>query len=392
MTNQAQTNDDGKPAEETALSAQNVSRSLARSKLDLATLERNVDHYPEAIRTPVRWLQSFWLGHCRGNGSTLRVIGEKLGFDKSDEYYNNVLKGYYFRSPTTTWQESGKAWGEFLEFFEAVKRYALQAERAGKQPFIATPTYRCCEAFIGAARALNAVCKVAGMTGPTGSQKTACLAHYAQLNNHGQVVLIQAPKTARIAVLQHKIADRYHIVQARLNRIADREAAIRANLNETRTLIIDNAQRLYIDGKGSDQPCFDWLLEMQEDTGCTLVLSFTTDFTDVLTAGRAKGYFEQFVGRMGGMGNLLRFPDYTPAADLRVIARHFGLDAGKGAMEYLHRWSREAGRIRIVFHRLQLAQAFAKAEDRTRITLADLQAAAEYAPTAIGSDTEEDEA
>lgn len=391
MSNQAQLPEDSKPAEDTAIETRNTSRQLARNKLDLASLERNVDHYPEAIRTPVRWLQSFWLGHCRGNGATLRVIGEKLGFDKSDEYYNNVLKGYYFRSATTTWQESGKAWGEFLEFFEAVKRYALQAERSGKQPFLATPTYRCVESFIGAARALNAVCKIAGMTGPTGSQKTACLLNYAQLNNHGQVVLIQAPKTARIAVLQHKIADRYHVVQARLHRIADRESAIRANLNETRTLIIDNAQRLYIDGKGSDQPCFDWLLEMQEDTGCTLVLSFTTDFTDVLTAGRAKGYFEQFVGRMGGMGNLLRFPDYTPAADLRVIARHFGLDAGKGAMEYLHKWSREAGRIRIVFHRLQLAQAFAKAEDRTRITLADLEAAAEYAPSAIGTD-EEDEA
>lgn len=382
----------GKPAE-VELSPQSTGNiaTLSRTRMDLAALERKVEHYPEQIRTAVVWLQHYWANECRGNGSALRLIGEKVGFERSDAFFSNLLKGYNFTDKYGKWKEGDKAWGEFLEFFEAVKRYAAQAERAGKQPFIDTPTFRCAESYINGVRALNAVCKIAGLTGPTGSQKSAVLRHYALLNNHGQVVHVEAPANGRLAQLQRKIAEKFHVGRKALFRGSDRESSIRENLNETRTLIIDNAQRLYLPERGSDQPAFNWILEVQEDTGCTVILSFTTDFTDVLVAGRARGYFEQFIGRMGGVNNLLRFPDYTPAADLRVIARHFGLDAGKGAMEHLHRWSREAGRIRIVFHRLQLAQAFAKAEDRTRITLADLQAAAEYAPTAIGTDEEESE-
>lgn len=382
----------GKPAE-VEISPQSTGNiaMLSRTRMDLAALERKVEHYPEQIRTAVVWLQRYWANECRGNGSALRLIGEKVGFDRSDAFYSNLLKGYNFTDKYGRWKAGDKAWGEFLEFFEAVKRYAAQAERAGKQPFIDTPTYRCTEAFIGAARALNAVCKIAGITGPTGSQKSAVLLQYARLNNHGQVVHVEAPASGRLPQLQRKIAEKFHVGRKELHRGADRASAIRENLNETRTLIIDNAQRLYIPSRGSDQEAFNWLLEVQEDTGCTIILCFTTDFTDVLVAGRARGYFEQFIGRMGGVGNLLRFPDYTPAADLRVIARHFGLDAGKGAMEYLQRWSREAGRIRIVFHRLQIAQNLAKAEGRTRITLADLEAADEYAPTAIGTDEEDSE-
>ena len=390
MDTTTQTIADGNTGDEAQIETRNTTRTLSRSRRSLAELERNVQHYPEAIRTPVLWMQGFWRDECSGNDSALRVLGEKLGFAKSDEYFYNLLGGYYFKTATGMWKEGGKAWGEFLEFVEALKRYSLQAARAGKQQFIATPTYACTADFIGARRALNAVCKIGGITGATGAQKTACLRQYAVLNNHGQVVLIQAPATARVGILQRKIADRYHIRGAQLTYLATREAAIRENLNETRTLIIDNAQRLYIDGKGSDQPCFNWLLELQEDTECTLILSFTTDFTDVLTAGRAKGYFEQLVGRMGGMDSLLRLPDYAPAADLRCIARAFGLEAGKSAMEYLHRWSRQAGRIRIVFHRLQLAQNFAKAEGRNRITLADLEAASEYIPAAIGTDSDDE--
>jgi len=382
----------GKP-NETGIAAApptNSVKTISRTRMDLARLERDVTHYPEPIRSAVVWLQHYWADTCRGNGSALRLIGEKLGFDKSDEFYNNLLKGYNFTPKYGNWQDGGKAWSEFMEFIEAIKRYAVHAERAGKMPFICTPTFYCVEAFINTHRSLNAVCKIAGLCGPTGSQKSAVLRHYAMLNNHGQVIHVEAPANGRLAQLQRKIAERFHVGRKALFRGADRESSIRENLNETRTIIVDNSQRLYLDGRGSDQPAFNWLLEVQEDTGCTVILSFTSDFTDVLVAGRARGYFEQFIGRMGGAENLLRFPDYAPAADLRVIARSFGLEAGKGAMDYLHAWSREAGRIRIVFHRLQLAQAFAKAEDRTRITLADLEAAKDYRPTAIGTDDDDE--
>jgi hypothetical protein len=377
-------------APETSLVHADTSRSISRMKRSLADYERGIAHYPEAIRTRVRWLLGYWLDQCSGSQASLRAIACKAGWDKSEEYYYNLLGGYYFKGAATQWKEDGKAWGEFLEIYECVRRYADQAARQGRMAFVETPTFRCISQFIDAGRALNAVCRVRGITGPTGGQKTAALKQYATLNNHGAVIRIEAPACPRVGVLQRKIADRYHIPASRLIYNATREAAIREQVNETRCIIIDNAQRLYVPGKGSDQPCFNWLLELQEDTECSLILSFTTDFTDVLTAGRAKGYFEQFVGRMGGMQDLLRLPDYTPAADLRAIARAFGLTDGKTAMDYLHRWSREDGRIRIVFSRLQRAKEFAKLDGRERITLSDLEEARTWTPPAIGTDSDEE--
>lgn len=371
-------------------------RTLTRSRLDLAKLEANVAHYPEPIRSAVVWIQNYWANSLRGNGEALRVIGEKLGMDKGDSWYSNLLKGYNFQPkyPAAVWKEGGTAWSEFLEFFENLKRYAQQAARTGKQAMVVTPTYRLTEGFINEVRALNAVCKIGGITGPTGSQKTRILRYYAEAYNHGSTTLVQAVANARLSALQRKIAERIRASNSAMERSGERDTLIRSFFNDSRTLIVDNAQRLYVDGAGSKQPAFNWLLEVQEDTDCTVILCFTTDFTDTLTAGRAKGYFEQFVGRMGGMDNILRFPAYTPVADLRVIAKHYGLDAGPTALEkYLQPWSREDGRIRIVFHRLQRAQTFAKADGRERIQLIDLEAAKDYRPSAIGTESdEEDEA
>lgn len=377
-------------APETSLVHAETSRSAGRMKRSLADYERGIAHYPEPIRTRVRWMQGYLLDQSVGTPLSLRSVALKAGWDKSEEYYYNLIGGYYFKSASTQWKEGGKAWSEFLEIYEAIRRYAEQAARQGRLAFVETPTYRCIADFITARRALNAVCKVGGITGPTGGQKTAALKHYAMLNNHGTVIRIEAPACPRVGVLQRKIADRYKIPASRLIYNATREAAIREQVNETRCIIIDNAQRLYIPGKGSDQPCFNWLLELQEDTDCALILSFTTDFTDTISAGRAKGYFEQFVGRMGGLRDILTLPDHAPASDLRAIARAFGLQDGKGAMDFLHRWSREDGRIRIVFSRLQRAKEFAGLEGRERITLADLQEAQDYTPPAIGTDTEEE--
>lgn len=367
-------------------------RTLTRSRLDLAKLEANVAHYPEPIRSAVVWMQNYWANTLHGNGEALRVIGEKLGKDEGDSWYSNLLKGYNFqpKNPAGVWKKDGRAWSEFLEFFENLKRYAQQAARTGKQAMVLTPTYRLTEGFINEVRALNAVCKFGGITGPTGSQKTRILRYYAEAYNHGSTTLVQAVANARLSAQQRKIAERIRATNTALARSGQRDTLIRSWFNDSRTLIIDNAQFLYVDGAGSKQPAFNWLIELQEDTGCTIILCFTTDFVDTLTAGRAKGYFEQFIGRMGGMDNILRFPSYTPVADLRVIAKHYGLDAGTTALEkYLQPWSREDGRIRIVFHRLQRAQTFAKADGRERIQIADLEAAKDYRPSAIGTDEED---
>ena len=54
----------------------------------------------------------------------------------------------------------------------------------------------------------------------------------------------------------------------------------------------------------------------------------------------------------------------------------------------LYKWSRQPGRIRIVFDKIQKAQEFARLDKRDRITLDDLAEADTYTPPAVGSDSE----
>lgn len=361
------------------------------SRKSLAEMERAIDHYPDPIRQEARWLQGFFFDHCQANAVSLRRVACKINHDKSVEYWTNILSGYNFRGENSpgAWKKDGRAWTEFLEMIDGLRRYAQQAARANRLPFVQTPTYRCIENFITAKRALAAVCKIGGIIAPTGGQTSESFKFYRDLNNHGQVTHLEAPANGLLTTLQIKILEQYHVTGVKLTMRATREQAIRDNINETRCIIIDNAQVLFHAGKGGDQPCFNWIRELYDDRRPTIILKFTEEFLGDLTRGAAKGYFEQFIGRMGGLNSLLRLPEYAPVADLKAIARSFGLDPGKGAMDYLHRWSRQPGRIRIVFDRLQLAQMLARHDKRDRITLADLAEADAHTPPNTGSDDDE---
>ncbi len=363
----------------------------ARTTKSLAELEVAIHHYPDPIRIASVWLQGFFLDHCRGNAISLQAIAAKIGCDKSVEYFYNVIQGYYFRTDTGRWVKGGRAWSEFLEMIESLRRYEQQASRAGRLPFVPTPTYHCISDFITTKRALAAVCKIGGIIAPTGGQTSESFKFYRDLNNHGQVTHLEAPASGALTELQCNILEQYNVKGMKLSLRAARAQHLRENINETRCIIIDNAQVLYHPGWGSNQQCFNWIRELYDTRRPTIILKFTEEFLKDLSQGAAKGYFEQFIGRMGGLNSLLRLPEYAPAADLRVIAKSFGLDPGKGAMEYLYKWSRQAGRIRIVFDRLQLAQSFAKADKRDkrdRITLEDLAEADQYTPPSTGSDDE----
>lgn len=356
--------------------------ALTRTVKSLVELERGISHYPEDIRTPARWLQGFFLDHCDANVNSLRAIAAKLGdrFDKSPEYFRNVLHGDYFTSKTTTWKAGGQGWSEFLDLVAALRRYAQQAARAGQIPFIQTPTYQSIANFITGKRALSSVCRIGGIIAPTGGQTSESFKFYRALNNHGAVVHFEAPSSGGKSAFQLKLAEQYHAVTTRVQRVqTTREQTIRENVNETRCIIIDNCQVLYDKRRGNDQPCFNYLRELYDDKRPTIILKFTEEFLAEMIGAEAKGYFEQFIGRMGGLNSLLRLPPYAPLSDLRCIARAYKL-APSAVEDYLEKWSRQPGRIRIVFERLQLAQVFAKQDERDRITLADLAAANEYVP------------
>jgi hypothetical protein len=362
--------------------------ALVRTGKSLAQLEAAIAHYPEPIRIEVRWLQGYFLETCLNNGELLRSTCAKLGHDKSREYFRNLICGDYFKTKASTWQTSGRAWSEFTEMMSSLRRHAKLAARLGRLPFVQTPTYHCIANFITAKRAPSAVCRIGGIIAPTGGQTSESFQFYQSLNNHGQVIHVEAPANGRLTSLQGKILEKYNSGITAIER--RREHEIREQVNENRSIIIDNAQVLYLRGRGNDQPAFNWIREIYDDKRPTIILKFTEEFLGDLTGAAAKGYFEQFIGRMGGLNGLLRLPAHAPDSDLQCIARAFKL-APSAVNDYLHKWSRQPGRIRIVFEKLQLAQQLAGIAGHERITLDDLQGADEYVPPSTGADVVDDE-
>lgn len=357
--------------------------ALIRTGKSLAQLEGGIAHYPDKIRTEVRWLQGFFMERCNNNGESLRAMAAKLGHDKSREYFRNLICGDYFKSKTSTWVEGGRAWSEFLEMIAMLRRHDQLIARTGKLPFVQTPTYHCIANFITTLRAPSAVCRIGGIVAPTGGQTSESFKFYRDLNNHGTVIHFEAPGDGRLTKLKAKALTAYHVSGCKIERRADLE--LDAHIHEGRTIIIDNAQSLYQRNRGSDQPAFNWIREIYDDKRPTIILKFTEEFLQDLTGAAAKGYFEQFIGRMGGLGNLLKLPDYAPEGDLQCIARAFRLPAS-AVDSFLVRWSQQPGRIRIVFNKIQQAQEFAKLEGRERIQLDDLKEADTYTPPGVGTD------
>lgn len=366
--------------EDAALAVNSPHKAFLRKSQ--AELEEAVALYPEDARIDTIWAQGFCREQCKGNIELLRAVAEKLGFRRSQAFFYNALLGHSYKP--------GKGKGDVVywrELVRALREHDRMSTQAGKLGFIETPTYRCYANFVDELRAPSCPCKFGVITGPTGGQKTACRKYYRLLNNHGRVVGLEAPARKSIPALQRKLAAQYNAKTG--NNAATREEAIRDNLNDSKTIIIDNAQRLYIAGAGNKQPIFDYLLELQEDTNCTVVLHVTEDFvTGDLTQGAARNYFEQLVGRFGGMSNILRLPAVTPLGDIKCIARAYGLRESAGAIEMMERWAKQPGKIRILFHRLNRARTFAKLDGRDRITLSDLAEANEWVPPSIGEEEE----
>ena len=86
-----------------------------------------------------------------------------------------------------------------------------------------------------------------------------------------------------------------------------------------------------------------------------------------LKRGLAQGYFEQFIGRVGGDKAVLTLEDYPSAEDITAIAKAFGLtrlnernvhltenekEITMTTLDYLTRICREPGRIRVLFEAL----------------------------------------
>jgi hypothetical protein len=337
----------------------NTSTDHLQLKLDDKTIETKTENYPDDAREAARWLAAYCREKCNRQISILVAKAKKLKFETDYSYWHKILTGKYFCSDPKTGKTIGSV-QNFLQVVEELRKIERIEWRAGRPPFIETGTYHLIADFIDKKRQPGRVNKFGGIVGVTGSQKTASFKQYRMLNNHGKVVLVDSPEKPRMAPFITDLAVAYGEAASQCGE--KKRSYITQAVNETKCIIVDNVQRLYREESGADQPIFSFLQKLQDDTDCTIILSYTPDFVRKLNEGLSRGYFEQFVGRMGGLKKSLVLPEFAPRDDILAIAEAYQFADAKKHIKYLESISREPGRIRALFDDLQDAKSLAESD------------------------------
>lgn len=336
-------------------------------KLDIATLEKRITHYPEELREPVLWLASYTTQECGRDIDILQVRAKELGFDMDKTTWGKVLRGRWNRRviggangthlvETTPIVKLSR----ILAAINALRRDQQLKEKAGKVPFIKTSRAETIWNFVDDLRAPDRINKFGIIVGRTGTEKSASLIEYCRLNNHLACVHQEAPAKPSYSQFIADLSAKYNgSRQSNWGRMVNK---IIESVNAKRTIVLENVQRLYVEKHDANQPVFNFLQKLQDETGCTIILTITPVFAETLTRKLANGYFEQFIGRAGGIGEFLRLPDYAPEEDVLLIAKSFGLQAADKHIDYLVKISREPGLIRVLFGALQKAKVAAERE------------------------------
>jgi hypothetical protein len=357
------------------MSNANVKVPKFRLHLEDATLEAHAQTYPEAMRDSFVWLGCYLRDKCARNLDVLEATIQKLGFKTTGGTVSKIITGRWAKDSEGNDTAPIMSLTNFNQLVDSLRNHARLAEMAGKVSFIETETWEEFRDYVDVRRAIDQVCKFGMIVGPTGSQKTACRKEYILRNNHGSCVGLEAPDTGSMSKFVTDLAACYGVSiwassQAKRARISE-------NVNETKCIFVDNIQRLYKPNAGWNQPIFNFLQKLQDDTNCTIILECVPEFELTLRGGRESGYFEQFEGRCGGRDEFLILPDFTPREDLLRIAAAFKLQDASRHIALLEKLSRERGRVRVVFNVLQKAKRRAEREGSKQLRAAHLRAVLE---------------
>ena len=349
-------------------------------KLDIATLEKRITHYPDELREPVLWLATYVTQECGRDVDILAARAKDLNYEMDKTTWSKILRGRWNRRVV------GGVGGNRLEplatpivnlarllkAIAALRKDQQLKQMSGKVPFVKTSRAEAIWNFIDALRAEDRVNKFGIIVGRTGTEKSASTIEYCRLNNHLTCVHQEAPAKPSYSQFIADLAAKYNgSRQSNWGRMVNK---IIESVNSRRTIILENVQRLYVEKAEANQPVFNFLQKLQDETKCTIIMTITPVFAETLTRKLANGYFEQFIGRAGGVGEFLRLPDFAADEDVLLIAKSFGLQQAEKHLDYLVKISREPGLIRILFGALQKAKVAAEAEQE-KLTITHLRAA-----------------
>lgn len=277
--------------------------------------------YPEEQRALVRWLHAY----ARSEQWSWDELEHWSGIDSST--MSRVWSGKYV-NPTT---------GVPIKLDSICERIArckdLMEERnaARRMPFIETSVFRRIEKVCREALVMQAI---ACIYGAPQIGKTASLKEVQRRNNHGQTVYVLTPASAGVQAMCKAIAEACNIsgktcfekLRTRLQHFFD----------PTKLLIMDEIHEVFVSyHKGSLSKCFGVLRQLQEQSGCGLVLCGTNVFRNEIERGEFKRSLEQM--SMRSIWELQLEASPTPE-DLALIAKHFRLPKPTGEAAELVKW------------------------------------------------------
>lgn len=354
----------------------------ADMRLDTATVRNKIARYPEEVIEPIVWLATYMHEQCGGQRRVLAKRIEDLSIDGApqelESYLYQVLTGRYFKPDP---KRPGKYLGSIsntLKIVTALRAGVLLNERAGKLPFIVTETSETIRNYIDEKRTPGSVCRFGAIFGPTGRQKTESEKHYCHVVNNdpnkkdGSRCVHVEVEDSSLAAFLSKLTFKFGNGRGRYTAV--KKVDITRCVTDETTIMIDNVQRLYRPGRGGDQPIFNFIQTLQDDTGCTIFLTFASIHSDFLISGLEQGYFEQFEGRCGGRENFLEIEDYSTDGDLTAFAAGAGMVGSDEEINYLRELSRKPGRDRVLLDSIQKAMRALNGVKRP-LTIHDLKAA-----------------
>lgn len=348
---------------------------LSGMRLDLHGLSQVIEGYDEDLREPVLWLGGYLREECGRSMEVLSGRAAKLGIEIDKTNWSKVLRGRWNTDaeghplPAPIVSKS-----KLLRAISALRQDARLRSQAGKIPFIETSVARAQFDYIELRMAADRVNKFGVIVGETGSGKSAAFREFTARHPFGLVAHVEAPENGSFTELIAHLALRYGVALTYSN--SAKRIKVFTQVNDRSCIIVDNAQDLYHEKRGHNQPAFAFLRRLQDETHCTIILSMTPTGERLFVEQFIKGYFEQFEGRAGGRRNFLRLPAYPPEEDVLKIATAFGLRDADRHLEDLVKISKERGRIRALFEALQSAKVAAERK-KTALTMAHVKACTE---------------
>ena len=324
-------------------------------RLDTPTMQLRVATYPQELKEPVLWLAAYVREECSRDMDVLVTEAKSLKIEFDKTTWTKILRGRLQKNASGDDLPSPIVnVGKLLKAIASLREQCDLRDMAGRVPFVLTPSAQMMCDFIDKKRSPDRVNKFGMIVGHTGTQKTATLKYYQRLHNHGLGSVIEAPANGSLTVFVTDLAEKYgcsrHAAQSR------KENTIYRSINAKNYIIVENVQRLYHERDQANQRVFNFLQKLQDDTGCTIILTLTPVFVNKLKRSIAEGYFEQFIGRAGGERDILTLEEFPGEDDVLAIAKSFALVDAEKHIGELNKMVREPGRVRVLFEALQEAK------------------------------------